>query len=407
MIIIQNAKIFNGINLISDQSILIEKNIIKEINKNIKSQYCKNYIDAKKNFLMPGLIDAHFHANTPSYDFYGSDRYPKSYIALHASNILNDTLLRGFTTVRDAGGGDQGLHMSLEEGVINGPRFFYPGKALTQTGGHGDMRKKEYIEHCGCAYSGNITKVVDGVDEVRKAIREEFRKGAKHIKIFLSGGVSTNLAPLEMPHFSDEEILTAVQETQRRNSYVMAHCHTDEGAVRCVNLGIRSIEHGSLISLKTAKLISQKKNTYVVPTLSAGQLIESMGTKLGLGASSLEKVKEVNLKRNKAIENCVKAGVKLGLGSDLHGRQYLINQSKELILRSRMQKNVDVLRSATSINAEIMQMKNKLGVIKVGALADIILWNDNPIKNINIFNNPKKHLLLIIKDGKINLNKIN
>ena len=210
-----------------------------------------------------------------------------------------------------------------------------------------------------------------------------------------------------MPHFSDEEILTAVQEAQRRNSYVMAHCHTDEGAVRCVNLGIRSIEHGSLISLKTAKLISQKKNTYVVPTLSAGQLIESMGTKLGLEESSLEKVKEVNLKRNKAIENCVKAGVKLGLGSDLHGRQYLENQSKELILRSRMQKNVDVLKSATSINAEIMQMKNKLGVIKVGALADIILWNDNPIKNINIFNNPKKHLLLIIKDGKINLNKIN
>ena len=150
-----------------------------------------------------------------------------------------------------------------------------------------------------------------------------------------------------------------------------------------------------------------KKNTYVVPTLSAGELIENMGTKLGLDEDSLEKVKEVNLKRNKAIENCVNAGVKLGLGSDLHGRKYLENQSKELILRSRIQKNLDVLRSATSINAEIMQMKNQLGVIKEGALADVIIWSDNPIKNINIFDNPKKHLLLIIKDGKINLNRIN
>ena len=132
-----------------------------------------------------------------------------------------------------------------------------------------------------------------------------------------------------------------------------------------------------------------------------------MGAKLGLGDNSLKKVKEVNLKRNEAIENCVKAGVKLGLGSDLHGRQYLENQSKELILRSRMQKNIDVLRSATSINAEIMQMKNKIGVIKEGALADIILWNKNPIKNINIFNDSKKNLLLILKDGKIILNKVN
>ena len=227
IVTLNNARIFNGINEIEEDSLIIENNIIKEIGKNIKSSKSIDIINIKGNFLMPGLIDAHFHANTPSYDFYASDRMPQSLIAAHAAQILTGVLKRGYTTIRDAGGGDIGLKLALDANLIDGPRFFYPGKAITQTGGHGDMRRKDFFEPCGCAYSGNITQVVDGPIEMRKAIREEFRKGANQIKIFLSGGVSTNLAPLEMPHFSDEEILAAVDEASRRNSYVMAHCHKD------------------------------------------------------------------------------------------------------------------------------------------------------------------------------------
>ncbi len=406
MIIIHNAKIFNGKKILEDNSILVEKNIIKEVGKKITSKYCKDYLDAKKNFLMPGLIDAHFHVNTPNYNFYESDRHPKSYIAAHAYNILVDTLNRGFTTIRDAGGGDQGIKMAIDQGIIDGPRFFYPGKALTQTGGHGDMRKKEFIESCACAYNGNITKVVDSSDEIRKHVREEFRKGANHIKIFLSGGVSTNLAPLEMAHFSDEEILTAVEEAERRNSYVMAHCHTDEGANRCVDLGIRSIEHGSLIKAKTAKRI-KKNNVYVVPTLSAGELIAERAKDLGLEDETLQKVKEVNKLRNKAIEYCHKAGVKLGLGCDLHGREYLKTQCRELLLRSQVQKPIEVLKSATSINAEIVQMENKLGVIKENALADLIIIKGNPLNDLSIFMNSKENLLFLMKGGLIKKRLLN
>ena len=140
MILFQNATIFNGNKLISSNSVLVEKNKIIEVGKNIKANKIDLKINVNKNFLMPGLIDAHFHANTPNYDFYSSYRYPKNYIAFHAQNILNDTLKRGFTTIRDAGGGDIGIKMALNEKLFEGPRFFYPGKAITQTGGHGDMR---------------------------------------------------------------------------------------------------------------------------------------------------------------------------------------------------------------------------------------------------------------------------
>ena len=400
MILFQNAKIFDGNKIISSDSVLVENNIIREIGKNIKANKIELKINVNKNFLMPGLIDAHFHANTPNYDFYSSDRYPKNYIAFHAQNILSDTLKRGFTTVRDAGGGDIGIKMALNEMLFKGPRFFYPGKAITQTGGHGDMRNSEYLETCGCAYDGNITQVVDGEDDMRRAVREEFRKGANHIKLILTGGVSTNLAPIDMKHFSDAEIRVCVEEADRRNSYVMAHCHTDEGALRCVQLGIRSIEHGSLISSKTATKISKSGN-FVVPTLSAGHLIEKNSKQLGLSNQSLQKVKEVNKKRSLAIQNCAKAKVKMGLGSDLHGREYLQSQSRELILRSEHQENIEVLRSATVVNSEILQMKDKIGVIKENAFADLIILNGDPLKNINVFNDTNKNVRFILKDGQI------
>ena len=406
MIIIKNARIFNGEKELEENSVIIENNIIKEVGSNFTSSKNSNIIDAKGNFLMPGLIDAHFHANTPSYDFYASDRMPAALIAAHAAQILTGVLKRGYTTIRDAGGGDIGLKLALDAKLIDGPRFFYPGKAITQTGGHGDMRRKDFFEPCGCAYSGNITQVVDGPIAMRKAIREEFRKGANQIKIFLSGGVSTNLAPLEMPHFSDEEISAAVEEANRRNSYVMAHCHTDEGANRCVDLGVRSIEHGSLIKENTAKRIKEN-NVYVVPTLSAGELIAERAKELGLEDDTLKKVKEVNSYRDKAIEYCSKAGVKMGLGCDLHGHENLKTQGRELWLRGQIQKPIEVLRSATTINAEIIQMKNRLGVIKENALADLLIIKGDPLKDLSIFIHSEENILLLIKDGEIKNSRLN
>ena len=399
--ILANARLFDGVSdeILEPIDVLSVDGVIREIGENLDFPDAHR-IDIGRRFLMPGLIDAHYHANTPSYDFYGTDRMPPALLSAHAARLLSGALDRGYTTLRDAGGGELGLKLAIDEGLIEGPRFFYPGKALTQTGGHGDMRRRDFVEPCGCAYSGIVTQAVDGPDEVRKAAREEFRKGATQIKIFVSGGVSTDLAPLDMPHFSDEEIAVAVEEADRRNSYVMAHCHTDDAARRCLRLGVRTIEHGSLIEAETAKMIAAA-GAYVVPTLSAGKLIAENATELGLPASAAEKVGAVNRKSLEAIEACAAAGVKLGLGCDLHGHEFVKTQGRELMLRGEVQSAIDVLRSATSINAEIVQAKGKLGVIAPDALADMIVVDGDPLKDLSVFVHSSETVALVMKGGRI------
>jgi len=401
--VLHNARLWDGLSdeAIENASVIVEGARIREAGSDLTYSGEAHRIDCNGLFLMPGLIDAHYHANTPSYDFYGTDRMHPALLASHAVRLLTGAVDRGYTTIRDAGGGDVGLAQALDAGLIDGPRFFYPGKALTQTGGHGDMRKRGEMDLCGCGeYAGVICEAVDGTEEMRKAVRQRFRQGATQIKIFLSGGVSTDLAPLEMPHFTDAEILVAVEEASRRGSYVMAHCHTDEGARRCVALGVRTIEHGSLIKAETATMIA-KAGTFVVPTLSAGRLIAENAAALGLPASATQKVTDVNKRTLEAIEACVRAGVKLGLGCDLHGDIFLQTQGRELLLRGQVQAPVDVLRSATSINAEIVQRAGKLGQIIPGALADLILVDGDPLSDLSVFVESVNTVKLVMIDGKL------
>lgn len=401
--VLENARLFDGLHdeVAEGAAVVVEGNRIREAGAGVTYTGEARRIDCGGMFLMPGLIDAHYHANTPSYDFYGTDRMHPALLASHASRLLTGALDRGYTTIRDAGGGDIGLKMALDAGLIDGPRFFFPGKALTQTGGHGDMRRRGEHDLCGCgAYSGVITQAVDGPDEMRKAVREQFRQGATQIKIFLSGGVSTDLAPLEMPHFTDAEIAVAVEEAARRKSYVMAHCHTDEGAQRCIALGVRTIEHGSLITAPTARRIAEA-GAFVVPTLSAGDLIGRNATALGLPPSTAEKIAAVNRRTLEAVEACAAAGVKLGLGCDLHGDAFLQTQGRELMLRGQVQKPFDVLRSATSVNAEIVQRKGELGQITPGALADLIVVEGRPETDLSVFEHSKRTVRLVLKDGKV------
>jgi len=406
--VLHNARLWDGVSdeAVDNATVVVEGARICEAGAGVSYSAEATRIDCGGRFLMPGLIDAHYHANTPSYDFYGTDRMHPALLASHAVQLLTGAVDRGYTTIRDAGGGDVGLAQALDAGLIDGPRFFYPGKALTQTGGHGDMRKRGEPDLCGCGeYAGVICEAVDGPDEIRKAVRQRFRQGATQIKIFLSGGVSTELAPLEMPHFTDAEILVAVEEAARRGSYVMAHCHTDAGARRCVELGVRTIEHGSLITPETAKLIAEA-GSYVVPTLSAGELIAKNAADLGLPASATQKVREVNKRTLEAIEACVKAGVKLGLGCDLHGDIFLQTQGRELLLRWQIQRPVDVLRSATSINAEIVQRAGELGQITPGALADLILVDGDPLSDLSVFVESAKTVRLVIIDGKVRRDRL-
>lgn len=399
--VFENCRVFDGVNeeLIEDASVTIENDRIKEVTTTKPKYQQAQRIDCGNRVLMPGLIDAHFHAYTPTIDFYSNDHMPAALMANHAAAILEGALSRGFTTVRDAAGGDRGLWLAIEQGLINGPRFFYSGKAISQTGGHGDMRPGDQVEPCACSsYSGSISLVADGADAVRKAVREELRQGAHQIKLFVSGGVSSPTDPIWMPQFTEEEIRAAVYETATRRTYVMAHCHTDEAVRRCIEYGVRTIEHGTVITENTA-LLAAEKDVYVVPTLSIANAIRQNGKQLGLSAEGLEKANGLFEEMLASIVICQKAGVKLGLGTDLLSKEFHPQQGGELALRGQVNSSIDVLRSATSVNAEILQKTGELGCIAPNAYADILVVNGDPFNDLALFQDAEKNIPIVMKGG--------
>ncbi len=401
-LLFKNALLFDGVNeaLIDGASVAVEDGFIREVRRGTIASNAADVIDLNGRFLMPGLLDLHFHAYSVSFDELALQRMPKPLLVSHANRLLEGALQRGFTSVRDPGGGEVGLALAIEAGLVNGPRFFFGGKALSQTGGHGDGRHPHHADLCRCRFSDAISQVVDGEDEVRKACRNELRLGADHIKLFISGGVTSSSDPIWMAQFSDVEIRAAVEEAASRRKYVAAHCLTDEGARRCVRHGIRSIEHGFSISKETARLIAQSGTTYVVPTLAVLHQLGEHTRELGLSAQSIAKVGGAREAALEGIRNCVEAGVKLGLGTDLFGPQYHWMQSLEIELRCALQAPIDVLRSATSINAEIIQRGGELGVIAAGARADLIALDENPLKNPKVF--ADSHAMpLIVKGGRL------
>jgi imidazolonepropionase-like amidohydrolase len=402
-ILLKNARVFDGTHAdcAEGMQVLVEGGVIREVsNRPIKVSDAR-IIDTAGRTLMPGLIDAHIHAYTPTFSLFENDHMPPSLLASHAGVILTGMLRRGFTTVRDAGGADRGLWLAVEQGLIKGPRLFYSGKGISQTGGHGDMRPLDHQEPCSCgAYSGSISKVADGVDGVRRAVREELRQGAHQIKIFASGGVVSPADPIWMNQFTDQEIGAAVYETANWRTYVMAHCHTDEATKRCVALGVRSIEHGSDIQADTARLMAEK-GAFVVPTLSVTDVLRRHGPELNLPPMSLEKINRLYERILHAIETCSRAGVKIGLGADLLGSKFHEMQGMELKLRGEVNSPIEVLRSATSVNAELLQRSDQLGCIKPDALADLILLNFDPMKDLAPFAQAELNIPLVMKNGEI------
>lgn len=401
--VLHNARLFDGVNdeIPGAASVAIENGRIKEVSRQRIQSTAAASVDLGGRFLMPGLLDLHFHAYAPTLDIRSLDRMPAALLVSHAIKHLRGALYRGFTTVRDPGGGDIGLALAIDQQLIEGPRFHYGGKALSQTGGHGDMRPAHIEEPCPCAYSGVLTHVADGVDEVRKACREELRKGAHHIKLMISGGIASPTDPMWMAQYTDEEIQAAVYEAETRRKYVAAHCHTDDGARRCIKNGIRSIEHGTMIEAETAAMIAASDTTYVVPTLGVMHQLAAHGKEMGLGPESIEKTRGVIEMGLAAISHLQRAGAKIGLGTDLFGSQFHRYQSKEMEYRSAVQEPLEILRCATSVNAEIMMREGELGVVAEGALADLIAYDGDPVADIAIMSNPDENLSLIVKGGEI------
>ena len=313
-------------------------------------------------------------------------------MATKAAQRLEAALRRGFTTVRDVAGGDIGLRMAIEERLIDGPRYFFTGPGLTQTGGHGDARPGHLnIEVLG-HHAGEI---VDGVDNLRRVVRERFRTGAHAIKIFTSGGVASPTDPLRSRQYSAEEVRAVCDEASRRDSYVAAHAYSAEAITHSVTNGVRTIEHGNLLDQQTAELMAGH-GAYLVPTLIAYDAMRRRGPGLGLSPVSERKNREVLEAGLSSIGIARRAGVRIGLGTDLVG-DLEDEQLLEFRNRCEVDKVGDVLRSATSVNASILRRPD-LGVIREGAVADLVVLAGNPFEQTDVLWSPER---MVIRSGTV------
>ncbi len=404
----RNLRLFDGrADALRDGvEVLVEGDHIKEVADAPIRSSAARVVECGGRTLMPGLIDAHFHAYAADADLGRLERMPRSLQAVHAARKLEDALARGFTTIRDAGGADWGLATACDTGLIRGPRLLFPGRALSPTGGHGDMRPNVFLDQfCGCcAPSMAISVIADGVDEVRKAVRGELKRGAHAIKIMASGGVASPSDPIWALQYSDEEIATAVWEAKAWRSYVLAHAYTPESIARAVRLGVRSIEHANLIDQPTASLMAEK-GAFAVPTLVTYEALADEGPSLGLPPESQRKLKDVREAGLGSLEILKRAGVRMGFGTDLLGAMHR-RQSDEFVIRRQVLPAAEVLRQATSANAALVQREDELGVVQPGALADLILVEGDPIADIGVLTGQGERIPFVMKAGEALIDRL-
>ena len=406
-IVFHNASLFDshkGV-LRPNATVVVEGARVAHVSlKPLKVADAKPY-DLKGKALLPGLIDCHVHVTAVHHDVLRLSMQPPSLITAQAKDVLAGMLARGFTTVRDACGADFGLQEAVERGIFEGPRLFIAGRPLTQTGGHGDGRPKgARTMFCTCAGLGLFGAVADGVAEVRRAAREQLRNGANQIKVMAGGGVMSPTDPIEGTQYSVEELRAICEEAEAANTYVMAHAYSPRAIERAVRAGVRSIEHGNLLDEKAARAMKEC-GAYLVPTLATYAALDLEAGDLKIPPNQVEKLKRVRKQGVEAIRIAKAAGVPIAFGTDLLGSMH-VRQSTEFALRLPAMKPAEILRSATSVAAELIGQSGKLGVIEAGAAADLLVVDGDPTKNLAPLQAPERGLLAVMKDGVFFRNRL-
>lgn len=358
-------------------------------------------IDVKGRVLMPGLCDAHVHVAAFTADFAFMGRTAPSYVAIRSGELLNNMTRRGFTTVRDAGGADWGLAKAVREGRITGPRLLYCGHALSQTGGHADMRGpgEQSLDQCLCCTT--LGHVCDGVPEMRRACRDEVRKGATHLKLMVSGGVASPTDRIDSTQFAVDEIRAACEEAEAANIPVMAHAYTGRAIVRALEAGVDSIEHGNLLDKEAIDTLL-RLDRWLVPTLSIYEALASEGVEAGMPPELNNKVYDVLEAGIHAFEMAMKAGVKLVYGTDLLGVMQR-HQLNEFAIRSRVQAPIDIVRSATTEAANLFRMNDRIGEIREGFYADLLVVDGDVLHSVEPWSRPDESIRLVMKEGVVQL----
>ena len=418
-ILINNVEIFNG----KDQktlkgNVLIENNIITKISTKaipIDRSGETQIIDGQGKFLMPGLIDAHVHLLFESVPQMQAMMSDFAMLNLMAAKAAEQQLLRGFTTVRDLGGGSLTLAKAIDMGLVIGPRVYSSGAFISQTGGHGDFglptdvpRK---IGELSYAERNGMVAVADGADNVLMRTREQLRQGATQIKLMAGGGVSSNYDPLDVTQYTEAEFEAAVSAAENWGTYVTVHAYTPLAIKTAIDAGVKCIDHGQLADEETAKLMAEKGIWWSLqPFLDDG--------KSSFAEGSANRLKQIEMTKGTDIAYSLakKYNIKTAWGTDiLFDPEVASQQGSKLSVMKRWYTPFEILKMATSTNAELLRMsgkrdpyqKGKLGEITEGAYADLIIVDGNPLENIKLVENPETNFVLIMKDGVIYKNILN
>ncbi|KZF20283.1 amidohydrolase [Xylona heveae TC161] len=362
-------------------------------------------IDVTGKYLCPGLIDSHVHlcAVTGEKDLGKLFNLDSTMAAMRVPYTCLQMLRRGFTTIRDCGGCPLALKEAVEDMVLQGPRIFRAGLAISQTGGHADLRGPyDHTQCCGGTISA-LGRVCDGVPECIRGTREELRTGADFIKIMGGGGVASPTDKLENIQFTPEEVRAITTVARNNGTYVTAHAYTPQAIRQAVDNGVMGIEHGNLIDPETAKYMAAK-GVYLTPTLITYSAMNSPEFKSFLPPESAEKNVQVLDAGVKSLKMAFDAGVNICFGTDLLGPMGIL-QTHEFALRSQVLSADALLKSATVTPAKMMKQEEKLGQIAPGFVADILILNANPLENIKIFDAPDEHLLAVLKEGRVHVSR--
>ncbi|XRD77974.1 amidohydrolase family protein [Dyella halodurans] len=418
-VVFNNVHVFDGksASLSGPSNVLVRGNRIEKISTTaIPADAAKGatIIDGGGRTLMPGLIDAHWHAMLVRPSPAQALTADLGYTTLLAAAEATDTLMRGFTTVRDLGGPAFSLKRAIDDGLVVGPRIFPSGAILTVTGGHGDFRQLfevPRIEGMPLARMEELgaAKVTDSPDEVTRRAREQVLLGASQIKLTASGGVSSPHSPIDVITFTPAELTAAVQVAKDRGTYVTAHAYTPPAMQRAVEAGVQCIEHGQLMDEPTAKLMAEKG-----VWLSIQPFPDGMEKIFPPGSDEREKALEVMKGTDRAYELAKKYHLKTAFGSDvLFSPDLAKRQGALLASLTKWYTPAEALTMATSTNAELLALsgerspyRGKLGVVEEGALADLLLVDGDPIANIKLVADPAKNFVVIMKDGKIYKNTL-
>src|SRR5262245_52447718 len=408
LILFKNAKLLDPTkaDLQDGVAVLVESPRIREVSPRPIRAAGATVVDVGGRTLMPGLIDCHVHVFLPEVNIRALEAVPLTLLTAQAAPLMRAMLDRGFTTVRDTGGADWGIREAVERGYLPGPRLFIAGRAIGQTSGHSDSRRRTDLG--GACPTENAMvftlAIADGEVEVRRAVREQLRQGADHIKIMVSGGVASPYDPLDSLQYSLDEIRAAVEEAASFKRYVCAHAYPAEAVARAVECGVRVIEHGNLIDALTAKLMADH-GAYLVPTLVAYDAIDRHGGRFGMGAESLEKNRLVLDAGRQSLELARAAGVRMAFGSDLLG-QLQPDQSREFLLRAEVLSPREILHSATVVGAELLGRVGELGVVAAGGVAGRCGVDGSPLKDLGVFQDQGARLPVVMQAGRFHRNRL-